>query len=600
MFSIFNKVRTSASAAWGAALSTWREEYTIPAEYFDWDTYEARVSRYWANEAMYNNIQYRTVALIAAQIKSKYRLYKHIRPVYNPVKRLVDMYPTKAYPGSLDTEMLETGALPITPQTETDAGNDQLVEAIKQVLKWSNFGKNKTLYPRTAAKLGDVFLKVVDDRQREKVRFEVLHPGKVKWCNFDPVGNITEVWIEYQRTDPTTDVKYKYSEFINKEMFATYRDGKPYAYYENMFGEMVNEWPNEYGFVPLFLCAFSETDMYYGMTSFHSSIPKIHELNDAASIVNDAARMKVQQLLARSGADSATLNAANQSNASNRDEMPMLFLPKEASINPVSPTLELGDAIVNVDKILAEVERDMPELAMYRIREQGELSGVAIRSMYGDAVSKFTEANGQFDHTLKSAIQACISIGGMRGYDGFEPFSLDSYDRGDLEFMIKERDIIEETIGLESRLNLTMQAANNPAGHLVLSELGYSDAQIENVDKRVLEQALMNAAITNQPTDTATAATTPQEEAKPQIFGYHLEQGVVSKNEARESLGLPPIEEAETDDLQKLQSRLSVVKSAVDTGIPLANAIRAVNLDTDPDLEDISKDITNSNTDNVN
>lgn len=486
----YNRLKMTMSAAVSAAIATWNEKYTIPSEFFEWDDYTSRASRYWYSESMYNNIQYRTIAKIAAKLRADYGLYTQIRPIYNPVKRLVDMYPSKCYPGSLDMESLATGAIPIKANTGNDAANEQLIEALKQLLKWSNFGKTKTLYVRTGAKLGDVFLKVVDDRQREKVRLEVVNPNKVKWCEFDPVGNITEAWIEYQREDEQ-EHKYIYGEYISKEAFATFKDGQPYAYYDNMLGEPVSEWPNEYGFVPLVHIPHTETDLTYGMTPFHSSMEKIHGLNDAASIVNDAARLMVQQMLVFTGINKETATKENAS--AKRDEIPTFYLPsKDASVTTISPSLNLQDALQNVAAILEEIERDLPELALHRLRDT-EMSGVAIRNAYGDAISKFTEANGQYDDGFERAAQMGISIGGHRGYKGFEPFNLDSYDRGDLEFSVKERDIVQDTLPKETKLNLTLQAADNPAGRLVLSELEYSEEQIDEVMNAADTKAEMQA-----------------------------------------------------------------------------------------------------------
>lgn len=65
----------------------------------------------------------------------------------------------------------------------------------------------------------------------------------------------------------------------------------------------------------------------------------------------------------------------------------------------------------------------------------------------------------------------------------------------------------------------------------------------------------------------------------PQILGYHIEQGVVSRNEARERLDLPPEDETKSQNLRNLQAMLAVVKMATDTGIDLNTAAGLVGLD---------------------
>lgn len=75
----------------------------------------------------------------------------------------------------------------------------------------------------------------------------------------------------------------------------------------------------------------------------------------------------------------------------------------------------------------------------------------------------------------------------------------------------------------------------------------------------------------------AAAPTEGQAQQTP-ILGYHIEQGVVSKNEARAQLGLPPEDETADQQLRRLQGMLSVALAAVNVGIPLEAALPLVGL----------------------
>ena len=81
----------------------------------------------------------------------------------------------------------------------------------------------------------------------------------------------------------------------------------------------------------------------------------------------------------------------------------------------------------------------------------------------------------------------------------------------------------------------------------------------------------------------ASGAVTEEEaapaEPPPPVLGYHIEQGVVSRNEARERLSLPPEDETKSQNLRSLQAMLAVVKMATDTGIDLKTAAGLVGLD---------------------
>lgn len=64
-----------------------------------------------------------------------------------------------------------------------------------------------------------------------------------------------------------------------------------------------------------------------------------------------------------------------------------------------------------------------------------------------------------------------------------------------------------------------------------------------------------------------------------EVFGYHIDSGVVTINEARTQLGLPPKPEPEIDALQDLQSKLSVMSTATGAGVPPDIAASLVGLD---------------------
>lgn len=66
-----------------------------------------------------------------------------------------------------------------------------------------------------------------------------------------------------------------------------------------------------------------------------------------------------------------------------------------------------------------------------------------------------------------------------------------------------------------------------------------------------------------------------------EIFGYHIELGVVSRNEARASLGLDPLARADEDQLQDAQRRLSVVQAARLAGLPLEESLQLAGMTID-------------------
>jgi hypothetical protein len=74
----------------------------------------------------------------------------------------------------------------------------------------------------------------------------------------------------------------------------------------------------------------------------------------------------------------------------------------------------------------------------------------------------------------------------------------------------------------------------------------------------------------------AADATAP--EVRP-ILGYHIEEGVVNRNEARAQLNLPPEDDSEAEAQQKLKARLSVLQAATGAGVPISQAIKLAGLE---------------------
>jgi hypothetical protein len=101
------------------------------------------------------------------------------------------------------------------------------------------------------------------------------------------------------------------------------------------------------------------------------------------------------------------------------------------------------------------------------------------------------------------------------------------------------------------------------------------DAQAEKDEAAA--QAAADAQIADGG-DMAPEEDAPPAEPPPPILGYHIEQGVVSRNEARERLALPPEDETKSQNLRDLQAMLAVVKMATDTGIDLTTAAGLVGL----------------------
>lgn len=483
-----------------AGLEAYNAKALVPMEEYGWDDYYYRIWRYSHYESYYLNTVYSSLLTYAGVHKETEGLYHSIRGIYNPVSRQNDLLSSYVYGGGIDMERLQTGAIPIV----TD--NEALRDAIRQLFIWSRWGENKTLFVRWGARLGDVAIKLVDDRERRRVRMEVLHPGKIREAQFDEVGNVKSVIIEYERTeDPDVSAmqagkfgvkeqgrkSYVYTEKIDREKFQTFKNGEPFPYFNDANGNPVAEWDNEYGFVPLVIASHKQTGLQWGANAFHNALRKIDEINDAASLINDQVRKSVNLIWYFAGVrqtSEITTNTVDAEGRPRKDVVPALYGPADSQPFPMVGNLPIDQALNNMREMLLELERDMPELSLQRIREGGSgMTAPGVRSGYSDAIGRIEEAQGNYDHALIRASQMGVSMGGYNGYDGFQGFTLDSYDRGDLDFWVKPRPVIADELTKQERVTALQGAGSQPVPmlKLILRELDYDDKTIEDTTAEI-------------------------------------------------------------------------------------------------------------------
>lgn len=481
-----NRVITAINAG----ITAFRDDALLPIRESGWDTYEARLFRNQTADRYYNNVAYKSLSMYAAQAarrKIDNKLYKRIRGIYNPVSRLVESYVAKVYGGELDFDNLTTGALPIAN------ADDNLRNAIIQLAVWSNWRSQKSLFVRQGANYGNAFLKIVDDTALGRVRMEVLHPGKVKDMEKDSAGNIKRILIEYERDENTTVYKpndkmltqnidtYLYTEIITPDEFSTFRDGEPYAYYSDGNGNAVSKWKNPYGFVPVAPATHTDQGLVWGMNAYQSSLDKIDEINDQASLLNDAVRKSVDISWLFIGMQKPT--TANSNTAFSDDERDdrktMYVTPRPGETVDakalVSP-LNIADTVLNIDKLLEELERDMPELAMHRLRTGSQMTAPGVKASYNDAIDRFQEAQGNYDDGLSRAISMATAIGGFRRYEGFQGYGLDTFTSGNMDFYIKPRAVIDDELGKAEKITFLM--GSNAPNSAVWKELGVAEDDI--------------------------------------------------------------------------------------------------------------------------
>lgn len=439
-----------------------------------WDALDERLRRYQIYHGYKENIIYYNAVEMSRIFQQRPKPYKRTRGIYNPIDRLVELYVAEVYGGMLDMEQAATGAIQVDCP-------DELRLPITRLWEWSNWQQNKSLFVYYGALFGDSAIKVVDSPKHEMVWMEILDPRKIVDYEKDSAGELTMIEIAYDRYDKVAKRAYTYSELITLDSFRTFRDGEPFAFYQDVLGVPIDTWDNEYGFIPVALAQHRVSGMKWGRTSFANLLDKINEINDQASLLNDGVRKTTDPLFAAIGAKANEIILDNS-----RDSVPVLSLPPNTDLKPLTPTIDVANISQHVQTLLMELERDMPELSLHRLREGGNLTAPGVKAAFSDAISRIDEARGNYNSALIKAQSMAVAIGGLRGYDGFQGWSVDQMWDGSLRHSIKERSIVEDTLTANERI-LALQTVNST--RLILRELGYSEDDIAEELGREDEQA---------------------------------------------------------------------------------------------------------------
>lgn len=489
---------------WDADLSGYSgsdQDVLSPLRY---DLPENRHRRYRVHDGYYHNRIYYNVAQMAALQINRPKLYKYIRGIYNPVRRFCTLYNGKIYGGRLDMEEGRAGAIPI------DDADERLLQSIMALWEASHMQKYKALYTHYGALYGTTGWLVVDDPERRQVRLEPLNPYKITDLQLDERRDIISITLEYVRQDSLTGEMYSYALIITRETYSTYKDGKPFALYADASGQKVETWENEYGFVPVALGYHRIREGMFGGTDFEDYLDKFNELNDQQSLLNDQTRKTVNPIWAFAGGGMVKTLQTDEG----RDTMDTIQMSAGGSATALAFPLDVQGMIANLKFMQEEMERDLPELTLARLRESGNLTAPGVMAGYSDAIDRIIEAQGNYDAGTIQAQQMAIAIGGFRGYEPYRGYSLDSYYNGDLIHSIAERPVVGDAMSKKERVD-TLSA--NGFHDLMLREMDYDQTTI---DKAMTEKNNQTAAAMQ---GLASAAFGSDEEDEPDPTGAEFE-----------------------------------------------------------------------------
>ena len=444
-----------------AGFDAFRRYYADPAGSLATDRFEQREQlfrlrwQYYTNEALEDPVLW-------SVYKRTYRLYRGSKALFNPTRRLVDLYAGMIYPGFVapDNDEMKPGlrnALPLP-----DGTDPQLRTAIAQVCRWSNWQSRKGLYVRYGAALGSCLGEIIDDVERQKVYMQLTWPGFVSDLRLDAQGNVQMYELTYEATERIegTDTDDTYT-------FTKYVDANTIRY--EVDGNTISEFGNPYGFVPAVWLRHTDMGDDLGAPALRAQ-SKMDALNSLAShaVDNIHKTMAAPILVTGSGTVSPlfadTTKRPGQETETPLDAEALDILKGPADAGFVSMNVPTGDALTMMERLLAEIQADHPELTFYEeMRSMQSVTGPAASRLMGDVEAPIMEAQANYDMQLTKMLQMAVAIGGWRLSGGAWPdgtqqqrnlagFDLNSYGRGDLDFTIEPRPIFPLTAQEELEL----------------------------------------------------------------------------------------------------------------------------------------------------
>lgn len=489
----------SSMAAWWsyATVSLTRNEKAAP-----WREQYRALRAYYLNNGLYE-LLYRMLAAVEGKEAA-------MRPLRNPAFRVVEFYAAKLWPGTLPE------ALPIEFPKQKE--NPELKAAIEQLWQWSNWNVEKQTCARWFANYGDMFIKVAAKGQPvDRVFMQNIEPEHVTDFDADERGYLTYVRMDIPRTRRGDDGKlqaYTHTEVWTKENYRLWEHDKGDATPIDQLGKPTEESPlTAFGidFVPVVWVPFRSIGDERGVGAFTLQLDKIDEVNRQAT--------RLSQMLYRYN-KALWLALANDKDTAGRplpaprvggpspepgrmgklevEDDAVIGMPGYSSLQSLVPAINYRDALGVLQAQESELEADLPELAYYRLRDKGDLSGRAIRSLLGDAIDRLNEARGNGEAGIIRAQQMGLTMGAAANLEKFR--DIGTYANGDFEHKFAERDPFP--LGDNERAETAKMMTDGGFPLITAARFaGFSESELVQLQKDMEEQqrqtAMLNQAYIN-------------------------------------------------------------------------------------------------------
>lgn len=475
---VFGKLMHATTTGITAAVNDWRQG-PVPST---WDALRAR----YAERYMIARGELFLDTWRNNPYKDDPRVYRNISLLWNHTSRVVSFYATLVYQGQLSDEPGE-GAIPIQPDpmlTRQDADADadvpdgpdtsqvgNLMRAIGVLQQKWNWQQKMVLRPRLAAELGDVLTELIDDTERRFPYPRIVWPGYVKEIELDYVDNVLSYTLEHQITethDHGQSETYLYRKEVDAEAFRYFKNDQPFDYFGD--GSVV---PNAYGFVPAVWDRHSSDGISVrGDAATDPSRQALFNLNSLLSHSRDFqhkaffAPVVVAGKISREGEKSINLSAPSREPSAMAMSLSFLEGSPDATIHQAN--FDIGQTLAQLEFMRDGILATHPEATFFdKLADAANVTGPGADRIILPVKGLVEHARASCDSGTVRLFQMAISICGMRVNAGdwnyvsgpdtgtvrqlrqldrrreaFRPYTLESFDRGEMDFTIAARSIV--------------------------------------------------------------------------------------------------------------------------------------------------------------
>jgi len=450
---------------------------------------------YYLNNGMYDELRMAGMFLDEPRLKG----------LRNPAQRVVKFYADTIWPGTLP------GALPL------DTANRKIVAPLQQLWKWSNWQARKQVLVRWTAVLGEAYIKVAQPAGKQRIFLQLLRPEYITERDDDERGNIIYIRIDVPQSrrlnDDDTEF-YTYTEVWSKEdglCRIWEHDGGPDTEIERLGTpqktyDMMEQWGID--FIPIARAVHLDIGEDRGVGAFLLQLDKIDEANRQATRLhsllfrhNDVTwALEANMMDAATGRPLPPPRIAGVAEGEGNETVELggekfVRLPGMARLASLVPNINYEAALSVLEAMMAEIEKDLPELRYHTLHESSDLSGRAIRLLLGPAIASALEVRANLEDALIRAHKMALTIGQNVGiWKG-----LGKYEDEDLEHEFAKRDVIPatrmdeaETLKAEKEAGLPLFTSLRRSG---ASEEEMAEIEDDFARTQALEQAGMATAL---------------------------------------------------------------------------------------------------------